>query len=248
MMDKNKAWFKSICLKNNFFVTEQELTLLDNYVKLLIVWNEKINLVSRRSYENIWSNQILPSISILFNHHLYRHSSIIDIGTGGGLPGIPLAILCKTNFFTLIDSISKKIYAVRDIIEKLMLKNVKVDIGRAEDLSKHVEYKCKFDYVIARAVAKTKDLIKWCNPFLKEHTIDASEISSKSDKTFIPRGTILLLKGGDVTKEIEEAKIKCQPQSIRVHSLVITGLDENDLVDKKLLIIKPSICYEKKII
>jgi len=239
MTEKNRVWFKNLCLKNNFFLTEEELDLLDKYVKLLLAWNEKINLISRRGYENIWSSQILPSISILFNYRFYPHSNIVDVGTGGGLPGIPLAILCKTNFFTLIDSISKKIYAVKDMIDRLMLENVKVEIGRAEDLSKRIEYKSKFDYVIARAVAATKDLVKWSKPFLNEQTTDISEANGSSDKTFIPTRTILLLKGGDVTKEIDEAKIKCQPKSIQVHPFIIKGLDANDLVDKKLLIIKP---------
>ena len=198
-----RLWFRNICLKNQFPVSDTQLLRLEEYVSSLLEWNKKINLVSRRDTDNIWRRHIVGSIAFLFRFQLHPSSSIIDIGTGGGLPGIPLAILLQNVRVTLVDSIQKKVKAVESIISDLHLETVDALCGRAEELADRKELQHSFDYVIARAVGQVADLIKWSKPFLKSARNNYSNISrSSSLQSQIDSGSILLLKGGDVTDEI----------------------------------------------
>src|SRR6266849_10544190 len=113
------VWFRSICQTNHHSVSDEQVDLIVKYVESLLEWNRKINLISRKDEEHIWTRHILGSIAILFHFYFYPGSSLIDIGTGGGLPGIPLAILNRHMDVTLLDSIQKKIRAVSEIVAKL---------------------------------------------------------------------------------------------------------------------------------
>lgn len=172
-------------------------------------------------------------MSFLFRFQLDGQSSLLDIGTGGGLPGIPLAILFPEMKVTLLDSIQKKFNAVNVMTTQLGLMNVQPICGRAEEISKKKEFYQKFDYVIARAVAETKDVIRWCKDFIR-----MSNESAKSKDT-IEKGSIILLKGGNLEEEIEAAKIKGKPQSIDVFDIIIDGIAASELFEKKIVIIKP---------
>lgn len=232
-------WLRGLCFKNHFDISGEQIKKIEKYVELLLSWNQKINLISRRNADDVWCQHIITSTSFLFKIQFYKNSSIIDIGTGGGLPGIPLAIFCLSNSFVLIDSIQKKIKAVKNIVNELGLQNVKVECGRAEDLSKRKDYKNKFDYTITRAVASTENVVRWSKPFLKNITPGIENLNQGKEKQLIPRGTVLLLKGGELTDEINKAKLKLKPRSIQIYPILIDGLNLTENLDKKLIIIQP---------
>ena len=239
-MIQDGLWFIRICNKNDFPVSDVQIDLIERFVCALLEWNKKINLVSRRDESNIWSKHILGSVSFLFSVHVHPHSNILDIGTGGGLPGIPLAIVQPSLRVTLIDSIQKKYRAVKDMLSHLQLKNVDALCGRAEKLSKQKKYGHTFDYVIARGVGPIEDVVRWSEPFLKRvgktggtfHELNAS-------RSIIPRRSVLLMKGGDLSKEIEEARMKLKPRVIKTYPIMIRGGEESNLTDKKLVVIQP---------
>ncbi|MDR2628939.1 MAG: 16S rRNA (guanine(527)-N(7))-methyltransferase RsmG [Puniceicoccales bacterium] len=140
---------------------ESQLQQLIEYSKLLGEWNEKINLVSRKDIQNAISRHIIPSLSIFTVGNFAKGEDVLDIGTGGGLPGIPLAIVCRETNFTLIDSVGKKIMAVNDMVKKLNLHNVKTVNIRAEDFFD------KFDKIVGRAVTNLANFLKYSKKLLK---------------------------------------------------------------------------------
>ncbi len=233
---EGREFFRNICAKNSFDISAEQIDKLSAYVKLLLEWNGKINLISRRDEENIWTRHILGSTAFLLSSRFKNNSTVVDVGTGGGLPGIPLAILCPDCSFVLADSIRKKITAVENMIASLCLPNVSAIVGRAEEISGTEAYRNKFDYVIARAVAPVADIVRWCRPFLKSAAPGSPEADFRSVRE-IPSGTIVLLKGGDLTAEIESAKVKFNPIRINASPIIVEGIGPDDLPDKKLIII-----------
>ena len=233
-------WFLNVCRKNNLHMSETQIKLFEEYVAHLIEWNKKINLISRRDEENIWQRHILASISFLFRFRIISSTRMIDIGTGGGLPGIPLAIIHQDIEVILVDSIHKKIDAVKDIIRRLHLNNVSAICSRAEELASQKNFTHSMDYVIARAVAPTKDLITWGESFLHDRPINEdSSPSSDEGKVILPKGSLLLLKGGELTGEVNEARTKLKPRQISVYPLAIDGVDQSECSDKKLVVVLP---------
>ncbi len=166
-----------------FTLTQEQKRLLTQYVDLLLDWNRKINLISRQDEQNVWVRHILHSLSIAKAVNL-NGAKVIDVGTGGGLPGIPLAIMFEQGQFTLIDSIGKKIAAVQDIIRQLKLPNVVAFQANSKQV------KDKFDFVTARAVTDFRRFYK-----LTRHLLQ------KGERFSLPNG-ILYLKGGDFSQEI----------------------------------------------
>jgi 16S rRNA (guanine527-N7)-methyltransferase len=235
MDTQSKIKFQKILQRHLPRVSDEQIALFEKYEELLSAWNKKINLVSRKDEENVWSRHIIGSIAFLFQFDLTSESSIVDIGTGGGLPGIPLAILYPASRITLIDSIQKKITAVDDMIQALQLKNAKAYCGRAEELSRKKEFQASFDYVVSRAVAPIRDIVKWCKPFLK--TTDGSAIIDNSGTRVVQKGTFLFLKGGDLTDEISYAKVKFKPREIQNFELPLIE-EIPDLTDKRLIVFK----------
>jgi 16S rRNA (guanine527-N7)-methyltransferase len=148
-------------------------------------WNDKINLISRKNIDELEVNHVLHSLSIAKMTPLTGARKVLDIGTGGGFPGIPLAIVYPEIEFTLVDSIGKKIAVVQDIVEKLKLPNVKAIHGRAEKVKQ-----C-FDIIVTRAVAKSSKLLHWTH----------NKFDNSSKHNF--KG-IIALKGGDLNEELEE--------------------------------------------
>jgi len=157
-------------------------TLKDLYLD----WNSKINVISRKDTENFYTRHVLHSLAIAKFIDFKKHTKILDVGTGGGFPGIPLAIYFKDTSFTLVDSIGKKIKVVDQIIEDLEIKNVKSKIERAENISE------KFDFIVSRAVTQLERFCPWV-----EQNI------AKSNKNEIQNG-IIYLKGGDLKEEIQK--------------------------------------------
>lgn len=162
---------------------------LEMFVKLMPLyqhWNAKINVISRKDIDNFYINHVLHSLSIGKIINFSPGTTILDVGTGGGFPGIPLAILFNDAHFTLIDSIGKKIKVVNEIIEELGLANVTAKQERAENI------KTKFDFIVSRAVTNLPTFNSWIK----------NTISSKSNNN-LPNG-ILYLKGGDFNDELSQ--------------------------------------------
>lgn len=153
-------------------------------------WNAKINVISRKDFEFFYERHVLHALAIAKFITFKDQSNIIDLGTGGGFPGIPLAILYPNVQFTLTDSIGKKIKVVEEIVNALQLNNAIPLNKRAE------EVKEKFDFVVSRAVAPMQDLCNWSNKLIKKTEIHA-----------IPNG-VIALKGGDLKEELKPFK-KC---------------------------------------
>jgi 16S rRNA (guanine527-N7)-methyltransferase len=141
-------------------------------------WNEKINLISRKDMGMFYERHVLHSMAIAKINPFNAGDEVLDVGTGGGFPGIPLAILFPETRFHLVDSTAKKIRVVNEIITSLNLKNVTTQQSRVEDLD------TQYDYTISRAVARMISFYRWVEHQLK------------------PGGTILYLKGGDIKEEM----------------------------------------------
>lgn len=149
-------------------------------------WNEKINVISRKDIEDLYIKHVLHSLAIAKVMEFKSGSKVLDVGTGGGFPGIPLAILFPDVEFHLVDSIAKKILVVNEVTSALGLKNVKAETQRVEKL------KSKYDFVVSRAVTQMPKFVNWIkNKFEKEN------------KNPLPNG-ILYLKGGDLSEELSE--------------------------------------------
>lgn len=172
----------------------------DNFQQLYNIyldWNSKINVVSRKDFENFYIHHVLHSLAIAKFIQFKRGTMIMDLGTGGGFPTIPLSILFPEVNFLAVDSIQKKLKVIDRVIETLELKNVKTHWGRAETVPK------QFDFIITRAVAPLQDLIAWSRG--KIHPISFNDIDNG----------IIALKGGDLKAEIKESgrKVKLTPLS-----------------------------------
>ena len=160
---------------------DQFAALFDVYKE----WNDKINVISRKDFDTLYERHVLHSLAIVKFLPFQNGSKILDIGTGGGFPGIPLAIMFPECQFHLVDSIGKKIKVVQEVAAALGLKNVKATHGRAE------EVKDKYDFVVSRAVAELELLVKWSQGKISKKQINA-----------IPNG-LICLKGGDLSEELK---------------------------------------------
>lgn len=174
-------------------ITEKQKEQFEKLGELYPFWNDQINVISRKDIDSLYLKHILHSLAIAkFVTEFAPGTRILDVGTGGGFPGIPLAILFPHVQFHLVDSIGKKIKVVREVAEGIGLTNVEADHIRAEQL----DY--KYDFIVSRAVTRLADFTPWIrNKF------------EKNDKNGIPNG-ILYLKGGDLKEEIKESRLKAE--------------------------------------
>lgn len=165
-------------------VTPGQQESLVRFRAIFLEWNQRINLISRKDTESFELKHVVHSLAIHRFIRFYKGARVLDLGTGGGFPGIPLAICHPDVHFTLVDSIEKKIKAVEDMVQQLGLKNVVVLRSRAEELPQ------EFDYVVSRAVAPMPDLVRWTCRVLVE-----------GQQGSLPNGW-LVLKGGDLKEEL----------------------------------------------
>ncbi len=169
--------------------SETQLRQLSLLEPLYREWNEKINVISRKDIDSLYERHVLHSLSIAAAFEFAPGSRIIDIGTGGGFPGIPLAIFFPEVQFLLADSIAKKLKVVEAVASGIGLTNVSTRHTRAEEIKDQ-----KFDFAVSRAVAPLKELWKWSRPLLKTKAAGGNQAPG-----------LICLKGGDLAAEIHES-------------------------------------------
>lgn len=181
-----------IILKYFKNLTEEQISQFSQLYDLYSFWNAQINVISRKDIDELYERHILHSLGIAKFCEFKAGERVLDVGTGGGFPGIPLAILFPETDFHLVDSIGKKIKVVTEVATALGLRNLKASHLRAEQVTD------KYNFVVSRAVTRLIDFYPWVqNKFTKEN------------KNAIRNG-ILYLKGGDLTEEIKETKLKAE--------------------------------------
>ena len=166
-------------------LTAHQIKQFEQLEDLYKEWNAQINVVSRKDIDELYLRHVLHSLAIAKVQPFVDGTAVLDIGTGGGFPGIPLAILFPNVNFYLVDSIGKKIKVVNEVVAALELKNVKAEHLRAEKV------KGQFDFIVSRAVTNMSDFMKWTK----------GKIKKKSNHEL--KNGILYLKGGDLTEELQ---------------------------------------------
>ena len=166
---------------------DQFAALFDLYSE----WNAKINVISRKDMESFYEKHVLHSLGIAKVYTFLPGQGVLDVGTGGGFPGIPLAILFPETQFHLVDSIGKKIKVVLAVADALGLENVRADHGRAE------EFKGPYDFIVSRAVTQMQRFVPWIKGKISQKNLDSERING-----------LLYLKGGDLAEELGTMKAR----------------------------------------
>lgn len=215
-MDLVKIW--TICSSNGIVLDADMRDNITRFAKEVKYWNSKVNMISRKDEDNIFVKHILHSLLILKYYDPKLKAKVLDIGTGGGFPGIPVKIARPDLRMHLIDSISKKAKLTEMFAKHTGLNNISVHNGRVEELNSKIDI--KFDLVIARAVAPINKLFYWSKDLITEKT-----------KYF-------LLKGGDLSEEIKEFNDSYKNYSVHEIIIDVLGVDDFKKDEKKLLIIQ----------
>lgn len=187
-------------------------------------WNAKINVISRKDIDALYEKHVLHSLAIAAAFDFPAGSQVIDIGTGGGFPGVPLAIYFPEVRFHLVDSIGKKLKIIEAVKEAIGLENVTTQHTRAEEITNR-----KFDFAVSRAVAPLKDLWRWAKPLLKKRDFTVQDEGGYS----VFRSGLVCLKGGDLAQEIFESNTK--PQMME-----ISRLFEEEYFQEKYMLYVPA--------
>lgn len=182
--------------------------------ELYAEWNEKINVISRKDIENLYLHHIVHSLAIAKFIQFKPKSIVLDLGTGGGFPGIPLAILYPDVYFLLVDSIGKKLKVVEEVSAAIGLQNVKTLHGRVEEIKNK-----KYDFIITRAVAVMDQIVRW-----------SRKLVSDKHKNSIPNG-IIALKGGNIKEEMKQI-----PKGEYYEITPLSDFFEEDFFEEKVLV------------
>ncbi len=194
--------------------SEKQLQQLTALKALYEEWNAKINVISRKDMDHFYLHHVLHSLAIATQFRFTKEMTVMDLGTGGGFPGLPLAIFFPEVQFLLVDSINKKLNVIKEVSQATGINNLSTLHSRAEDIQNK-----KFDVIVSRAVAPLKDLWKWSKPLLRKN---------KTGQTDAPNG-LICLKGGDLAQEIHESL--CKPYVWELEKI----LAEDFFVEKYML-------------
>lgn len=210
-----KIFAMSFSLISKYFpdLSSEQLDQFRQLEELYTSWNEKINVISRKDIEALYERHVLHALGIAKVQPFLPGSDVLDVGTGGGFPGIPLAILFPEVNFHLIDAIGKKIKVVEAVAETLGLQNVRATHGRAEKV------KDRYDFIVSRAVTRMPDFVKWVRG------------KTKKESRHELKNGILYLKGGDLTEELAVY------QSARLYDL--SAFFAEDFFDTKKVVYLP---------
>lgn len=172
-----KEYLKESADKLSIHLTEEQLEQFDIFYKLLIETNKSLNLTAITEMHEVVLKHFIDSIAIT-KYIDFAEKRVIDVGTGAGFPGIPLAIIVPSAKFVLMDSLQKRLRFIENVIEKCQIENIDTVHGRAEDIGQDLKYREKFDYCVSRAVAVLPVLLELCTPFVK---VGGSFVSYKSE-------------------------------------------------------------------
>ncbi|TAH01357.1 MAG: 16S rRNA (guanine(527)-N(7))-methyltransferase RsmG [Sphingobacteriales bacterium] len=197
-------------------LSQQQIIQFDKLYDLYVFWNAQINVISRKDIDLLYERHILHSLAIAKIHSFLPRTQVLDVGTGGGFPGLPLAILFPEVNFTLVDAIGKKIKVVNAVAEGIEIKNLTALHCRADQIDQ------KFDFIVSRAVTSLKEFYPWIN---KKFNITTSKGLKNG---------VLYLKGGDLSTEIEESGIK------RVQLFAIKDFFEEEFFETKYVVYFPA--------
>ncbi|MTG96937.1 16S rRNA (guanine(527)-N(7))-methyltransferase RsmG [Myroides sp. BIT-d1] len=194
-------------------LTPEQIEQFEKLEEVYTDWNAKINVISRKDIHELYTKHILHSLGIAKVMEFKPGASILDVGTGGGFPGIPLAILYPETNFYLIDIIAKKIRVVNEVVKALGLQNVKAEQKRAENIDE------KFDFIVSRAVTNMPDFVSWIRHKTKKENIHEFD------------NGILYLKGGDLTEELQNF-----PKAVQFD---LKNIFDNEFFDTKKVVYLP---------
>lgn len=198
-------------------IAEEQMKKYFFYMELLLEWNQKMNLTAITDPKEIILKHFIDSMTI--SPYIEEEKKVIDVGTGAGFPGIPLAIICPNTSFTLIDALNKRISFLKEVVTKLQLSNVVVEHARAEDFAK--ENREKYDIATSRAVANLPVLLEYLLPFVKKE------------------GKCICMKGPNIQEELDEAKkaitvLGGELEKVDYFHLMDTEIERNNVVIKKI--------------
>ena len=196
---------RRICLENGLAISDSQWQLLEKWAALLLEVNQKVNLISRKETEFLWEKQILPCLALLIFRKFSLDLDVCDFGTGGGFPGIPLAIVRPDLRLTLLDSRHKKIKVVQEMIESLKLSNTQAVLGRGEELGKQRLWRQRFPLLTARAVAPLIDLVRWTSDLRKAESV------------------LHIYKGGEIKDEVFALSKKISGVRVKKSLMVLKG-------------------------
>lgn len=207
---------KEIFRGNGLEITDHQEEQLQRYYELLIEWNKKINLTAITEYKEVIYKHFLDSAFIVKSELFQKKeiSTVLDLGTGAGFPGIVLAVLCPRYRFTLVDSLMKRIDFLRIVKEELELDHIILHHGRAEDLGRQKEFRNQFDYVVSRAVAELPVLLEYCIPFVRKE------------------GYFISFKGKKYQEEINNSNM-----ALQILSADIKKIEKYELMDEERFLI-----------
>ena len=208
-------------------VSEAQLVQFEKYSRMLVEWNEKMNLTAVTDPDGIAVKHFLDSILPLYHINFDNISSIADIGTGAGFPGIPLKIMMPDKNVTLIDSLNKRINFLKAVCEETGLNGVECIHGRAEEMGKNKDYREKYDAVVSRAVANMTVLCEYCLPFVKVG------------------GMFVALKAENADEELEAAKPMIGTLGGKVEEVIEAPLPMSDITRKLIVVRKVKVTPPK---
>ena len=173
-MDQTEQWFFDLLNENGVRCNSEQLKQFDTYYRLLVEWNAKMNLTGITEREAVYEKHFYDSVSLSFFIDMDKQSNLADIGSGAGFPSIPLKICFPHLRLTIVDSLSKRISFLGEVVRSLALQDVECVHGRAEDIARDQSHRDKYDIATARAVAKLSVLNEFCLPFVRQGGIFAA--------------------------------------------------------------------------